>query len=90
MHPGCAAQWTFLHSLDDTLDLLESVGGAPVKMVLDTYHLGQDGGLLDRIAEMAPRSALVQLGDARRRPTANRIAAAWARASCRWARSSPR
>ena len=37
-------------------------------MVLDTYHLGQDGGLLDRIAGIVPQMALVQLGDARRPP----------------------
>jgi sugar phosphate isomerase/epimerase len=68
MHPGCAAQWTFLNSLDDTLDLLEKVAAANVKMVLDTYHLGLDGGLLGRIAQLVPQIALVQLGDARRPP----------------------
>ena len=25
MHPGCAAEWTFLTSLDETLGLLEKV-----------------------------------------------------------------
>jgi sugar phosphate isomerase/epimerase len=68
MHPGCAAQWTFLTSLDDTLALLAAVGHPRVKMVLDTYHLGQDGALPERIAAAAPQVALVQLGDARRPP----------------------
>ena len=68
MHPGCAAEWTFLTSLDETLGLLEKVAAAPVKMVLDTYHLGQDKGLLDRIAGIVPRIAMVQLGDARQPP----------------------
>ncbi len=68
MHPGCAAEWTFLTSLDDTLDLLESIADSRVKMVFDTYHLGQNGGLLDRIAEITPHVAIVQLGDAQRPP----------------------
>ena len=67
MHPGCAAEWSFLTSLDETLGLLEKVA-APVKLVWDTYHLGQDRGLLDRIAEIVPQIAMVQLGDARRPP----------------------
>ncbi len=68
MHPGCASGWTFLTSLDDVLALLEAVGSSQVKMVLDTYHLGQDAGLVDRIAEIAPQVAIVQLGDARQPP----------------------
>jgi sugar phosphate isomerase/epimerase len=68
MHSGCAAEWTFLTSLDDTLDLLQSVGGSQVKMVFDTYHLGQQDGVVDRIAEIVPHIAIVQLGDARQPP----------------------
>jgi sugar phosphate isomerase/epimerase len=68
MHPGCAAEWTFLTSLDDTLDLLQTVADPHVKMVLDTYHLGQQGDLAGRIAGIAPQIAIVQLGDARRPP----------------------
>ena len=37
-------------------------------MVLDTYHLGQDKRLSRHMAEVAPRTAMVQLGDARRPP----------------------
>ncbi|OHB70017.1 MAG: xylose isomerase, partial [Planctomycetes bacterium RBG_13_63_9] len=40
MHEGCAAQCTFLTSVDDVLTLLEAVGSPQIKMVLDTYHLG--------------------------------------------------
>jgi sugar phosphate isomerase/epimerase len=64
MHPGCASEWTFLTSLDDTLELLHAVGNPMVKMVLDTYHLGQDSGLIERIGEIAAQVAIVQLGDA--------------------------
>jgi sugar phosphate isomerase/epimerase len=68
MHPGCAAQWTFLTSLDDTLSMLDAVGRPRVKMVFDTYHLGLCGDSPERIARAAPHVALVQLGDARRPP----------------------
>jgi sugar phosphate isomerase/epimerase len=68
MHPGCAGEWTFLTSLDATLDLLGAVASPHVKMTLDTYHLGLNGDLSDRIAEIVPHVAIVQLGDARRPP----------------------
>jgi sugar phosphate isomerase/epimerase len=68
MHPGCAAEWTFLTSLDETLDLLETVASPHVKIMLDTYHLGQQGDLPGRIAEIVPQVAIVQFGDARRPP----------------------
>lgn len=68
MHPGCAADWTFLTSIDDTLSLLEAVGNPRVKMVLDTYHLGQDPELSQRISAIVPHLAMVQLGDARQPP----------------------
>jgi sugar phosphate isomerase/epimerase len=70
MHPGCADQWTFLTTLDDTLRLLEAVASPQIKLVLDTYHLGQEEGLVGRLATIVPQVALVQLGDARRPPTA--------------------
>jgi sugar phosphate isomerase/epimerase len=68
MHAGCATEFTFLTTIDDVLDLIGQVGSPMVKMVFDTYHLGLDGDVLDRIAEIAPHVALVQLGDARRPP----------------------
>jgi len=68
MHPGCAAEWTFLTSLDDTLELLQAVGSPQVKMVFDTYHLGLQDGLADRVSAVVPYIAMVQLGDARQPP----------------------
>jgi len=68
VHPGCAADCTFLTSLDDTLQLLELVNHSHVQLVYDVCHLCQEGFCLDKIAEIAPRIALVQLGDTRRPP----------------------
>ncbi|MEQ8789072.1 MAG: sugar phosphate isomerase/epimerase family protein [Pirellulaceae bacterium] len=68
MHPGCAADWTFLTDIDDTLALLDAVDSPAAKLCFDTYQLAQDPAVLDRIHELAPRTALVQLGDAKRPP----------------------
>lgn len=69
MHPGCAAGFTFLTTLDESLQLIDSVGSPVVKLVLDTYHLGHDEALLERIPQIAPQIGLVQLGDARQPPS---------------------
>lgn len=68
MHPGCATEWTFLNGIDDMLALFEAAGSTQVKMVFDTYHLGLEEGIVNRIADIAPHVAIVQLGDARRPP----------------------
>lgn len=68
MHAGCAAEFTFLTSLDDVVTLLDAVASEHVKIALDTYHLGWDPDLAKRISEIVPRLALVQLGDARAVP----------------------
>jgi sugar phosphate isomerase/epimerase len=68
MHPGIAADWTFLTSLDDVLSAIEQFGNPRVKMVFDTYHLGHEANLVKRIAQIVPHIAIVQLGDARQPP----------------------
>lgn len=69
MHPACATQWTFLTSIDDVMELIDTLGSPQVKMVFDTYHLGHDENILERIPQVAPHVAIVQLGDARHPPT---------------------
>jgi sugar phosphate isomerase/epimerase len=68
MHPGCAADWTFLISLDDGLSVIEQFGSPRVKLVFDTYHLGFEAKIVERIGSIVPHVALVKLGDARRPP----------------------
>ena len=68
MHAGCAAEWTFLTTIDDMLSLLNVIDNPQVKMVLDTYHLGQSDELEKRIHEIVPHVAIVQLGDSRHPP----------------------
>lgn len=68
MHPGCAAEMTFLTTVDEVLTVLQAVGSPQVKMVFDTYHLGQDPAIVTRIAQVAPHIGIVELGDARQPP----------------------
>jgi len=68
MHAGCAEQWTFLTDLDDTLELLKEVGSRRVKLALDTYHMGHDRAIFDRLPELVDDIAIVHLGDSRQLP----------------------
>jgi sugar phosphate isomerase/epimerase len=72
VHPRCAREFTFLHSVDDTLAMLDAVGDPRIRMIFDTYHLGLGEdvceGLLARIPQIVDRIALVQLGDAKAPP----------------------
>ncbi len=67
MHESCASDWTFLTDIDATLDVLDEVNDShardAVRMVFDTYHLAQDAAVLSRLDELAPRTAIVHVGD---------------------------
>lgn len=78
MHPGCATEWTFLTSVEETLAMLEEVGSPQVKMVLDTYHFGFNTGgsdtdgsdtdgseadIIKLIPRIVPHLAVVHLAD---------------------------
>lgn len=68
MHFGCAAEWTFLTSLDDALALVDAAESPRVKLAFDTYHLGLEPDIVERIPALAPRIAVVHLGDSKRLP----------------------
>jgi len=68
MHRLFAREWTFLNTLDQTLDVLEEVDHPAVGMAFDAYHLWQEPRLEDRIAQIVPHVATVQLSDGRETP----------------------
>jgi sugar phosphate isomerase/epimerase len=68
MHESCGEEWTFLHSLDDALPVLEAFPDGQVGLVLDTYHLGWDERFLNRVADIAARVKVVHLGDGKLPP----------------------
>lgn len=63
MHPGCAADWTYLTSLEETAEVLDQIGSPSLKMVLDTYHLGLQPCAAEQIGQYARQIAIVHLGD---------------------------
>lgn len=63
MHSMFHQEWTFLHSLDDTLAVLEALNHPAVKLDFGTYHLGQEADLLSRIPEIVNRIGIVRLAD---------------------------
>lgn len=65
MHESCAEDWTFLKSIDETLQICDAVDDQVVRLVFDTYHLAQDPAVLDQISELAPRTAIVHVGDSK-------------------------
>lgn len=68
MHSLFEDEWTFLTSLDDALDVLTRFNHAHVGLAFGTYHLGQEPRLLERIPELAPFVASIQLSDWRDPP----------------------
>jgi len=68
MHVGCASEFTFLSELDDALDLIHTVGSPWAKLAFDTYHLGHDPKIVDRIADLVPDVGILHLADARGTP----------------------
>lgn len=69
MDAGCASDWTFLTGLPETIQLLEEFDSPAVKLAFDTYHFGLDPAAIELLDDIVPRIAIVQLGDARQRPT---------------------
>ncbi len=68
MHASCAAEWTFLSSLEETLELIQPLDCPQLKLAFDVYHLGQEPGICERLVEIIPWIAIVQLGDAKHPP----------------------
>jgi len=69
MHPACAEEFTFVTNWDEYLQVFSAVDSPRIKLLLDTYHLGFEEDLIERIPELVPQIGLVQLGDARAAPT---------------------
>lgn len=66
MHPGCALDWTLLKTLDDTANILSEYPSRHLQFVYDMYHLPSPDHTM--LANLLPRLALVQLGDASEPP----------------------
>lgn len=65
MHDIFAGDASFLTDLDSTIDVLAEVdrAGDDIQIAFDVYHFAEDDCLVDRIPELTPRLAVVQLND---------------------------
>jgi sugar phosphate isomerase/epimerase len=63
MHPACATDWTFLTSLESTIDLVEQIDSPFLKIAYDTYHFPLGGRRRHLLAALAPHLGVVFLGD---------------------------
>ena len=68
MHQFFAGSWTYLNTLDETLELLGRVNHPHAGLAFDTYQLCQEPQLIERIPELAAMTGVVQISDARRPP----------------------
>jgi sugar phosphate isomerase/epimerase len=63
MHAACAREWTFLTEVARTVEFIESFDSKFLKLVLDTYHFGDDSWVRANLAVLVPHIAVVHLGD---------------------------
>jgi len=63
MHPACAADWTFLTSLESAIDLVEKVDSPFLKIAYDTYHFPLGSRRAQQLSALAPYLGIVFLGD---------------------------
>ena len=68
MRCECGGDFTFFNCLRDTLDLVATHDSPALGIALDTFHWGHESELPDLLPQLAPRLALVQLGDSRQPP----------------------
>lgn len=68
MHRVCKRSWTFLHSIEETMDVISAVDRTCLGMTCNTFHLSRSRSLCRRIREFSTWIRLVQLCDGPRRP----------------------
>lgn len=65
---GLGNHWSFLHSTEATLDVLERCGHSNLGMALDLFHLGREPNLVARIPQLAPWIKTVLVSDSPANP----------------------
>jgi sugar phosphate isomerase/epimerase len=67
-HPRSAGDWSFLTSLDATLEVLQDCQHPFVGLAFDVFHLSHERDLAGRVADALPWIRTVQLSDASASP----------------------
>jgi sugar phosphate isomerase/epimerase len=68
MHRIFEREWSFLGGIDQTLEVLSRFSSEQVGLAFGTYHFWQEDRLVDRLHELVPWIASVQLSDWREPP----------------------
>jgi sugar phosphate isomerase/epimerase len=61
----CGREFTFLNTLQEARELVESYSNEHLRIVLDIYHWGHETAMREELARLTPLLALVQIGDGR-------------------------
>lgn len=62
---GDAAEWSFLDSFEQCLDIVDRQPPERLGLVLDMFHVGSESEIFDRLPEYLDRIKLVQIADRR-------------------------
>lgn len=71
MHSYFADSWTYLNTLDETVELLGRLNHPQVGLAFDTYQLWNQPQVVERIPQLVGLTGVVQVSDASRLPQAH-------------------
>ena len=63
MHTVYHQNWSFIHTLDDAMELIDRVNHPALKLAFGAYHLGDETGICSRFSEIVSRVGVVHLAD---------------------------
>lgn len=65
MHRIFSPDWSFLTSLDDAFRVIQQCDHPSLRLALDVHHIAEEPRLLERLRDLVPQVAVVQLNDGR-------------------------
>ena len=69
IHPGCGPQWSFVESLNDSVNLIQNVDHPRLGLAVDTYQIGFDDSWRRVLPRATPHIKILQLSDGKNSPT---------------------
>lgn len=63
MHPIYHKNWSFIHTIDDALAMIEKIGHPSLKLALNSFHVGDDEAICEKINSHVDKIGIVYLSD---------------------------